>query len=276
MLRNVRLTGAGRKPNRYTTSTTTIEKMAAAKNPTGGEMTRLVTCLARADHCTPFKPPAAAMPDPHNPPISAWVELLGRPRYHVIRFQAIAPNSAAMTTPSPGLMARVLAIVFDTLAWKNATVTIAPIRLKTAASATAACGDSARVEMEVAIALAVSWKPLVKSNTIATPMVTQRRIAVSRIFNRDRFHDVGRMLTCVHGGFQQIVDVLPLDQLCGVADLREQASDCLAGDAVTFVFQSVDLQTVGLQLSEAFQPFEGACDLRAGLGEVLTHRLGSV
>ncbi len=68
----------------------------------------------------------------------------------------MAPISAAITTTRPGLMASVLAMVFDTLAWKNATVTMAPIRLKTAASATAKWGDSARVDMEVAIAFAVS------------------------------------------------------------------------------------------------------------------------
>src|SRR6267154_5242624 len=110
-----------------------IEKIAAAKNPTGGEMTRLVTCLTSADHLTPPHPPAAAMPAPHNPPMRACVELLGRPRYQVTRFHAIAPRSAAMTTTRPGLMASVLAMVFDTFAWKKATVTTAPIRLNTAA-----------------------------------------------------------------------------------------------------------------------------------------------
>ena len=43
-----------------------------------------------------------------------------------------------MTTTIPGLMASVLAIVFETFAWKKATVTIAPTRLKIADSPTAA------------------------------------------------------------------------------------------------------------------------------------------
>ena len=34
------------------------------------------------------------------PPISAWLELEGRPRYHVIRFQVIAPTRPARTTSS--------------------------------------------------------------------------------------------------------------------------------------------------------------------------------
>ena len=56
------------------------------------------------------------MPAPHSPPMSACVELLGRPRYHVTRFQVMAPIKADITTTSPGLIARVLAIVFETLA----------------------------------------------------------------------------------------------------------------------------------------------------------------
>jgi hypothetical protein len=39
---------------------------------------------------------------------------------------------------------------------------------------TATRGDSARVDTDVAIALAVSWKPLVKSNAIAVPTTIQR------------------------------------------------------------------------------------------------------
>ena len=35
---------------------------------------------------------------PSRPPISAWLLELGRPSYQVIRFQAIAPMSAAATT----------------------------------------------------------------------------------------------------------------------------------------------------------------------------------
>src|SRR5947208_8767331 len=168
-----------------------IAKIPATRKPSGGEITRLATCLSNEDHFTPLSPPAAAMPAPHKPPMRAWVELLGSPRYHVTRFQEIAPSSAAITITRPGLMARVLAIVFETFAWKNATVTTAPTRLKTAARPTAARGERALVEMDVAIALAVSWKPFVKSNTTATPIVIHSRIAVSCILDRDRLHHVG-------------------------------------------------------------------------------------
>src|SRR5205823_4681478 len=179
---------------------------AYVPKPIGGEMTRLATCLTSADHWTPPSPPAAATPAPHKPPINACVELLGSPRYHVRRFHVMAPKRADMTTTRPGLIASVLAIVFDTLAWKKATVITAPTRLKTAARPTAVRGDSARVEIDVAIALAVSWKPFVKSNATASPIVTQSRIAVSCILDRDGLHHVGRMLACIHRLLEPVVD----------------------------------------------------------------------
>src|SRR5216684_3933935 len=136
-LRNVRLTGVGRSCKRCTTRISRIAKTAEAMKPSGGEITRLAICLPNAAHFTPPRPPAAAMPAPQRPPMSAWVELLGSPRYQVIRFHEIAPIRAAITTTSPGLMASVLAMVLETFAWKKATVTTAPTRLNKAESPTA-------------------------------------------------------------------------------------------------------------------------------------------
>ena len=50
----------------------------------------------------------------------------------------------------------------------------APTKFRTAESATAARGLSARVEIEVATAFAVSWKPLVKSNASAVATTITR------------------------------------------------------------------------------------------------------
>ena len=57
----------------------------------------------------------------------------------------------------------------------------APTRLRIAESTTAAFGLRAPVAMDVAIALAVSWKPLVKSKSSATAMtrIRIRRAAVT-------------------------------------------------------------------------------------------------
>src|SRR6185312_4112751 len=56
----------------------------------------------------------------------------------------------------------------------------APIRLRTPERATATLGRSARVAMDVAIAFAVSWKPLVKSNASAVT-TTKTRMTVDSV-----------------------------------------------------------------------------------------------
>lgn len=58
----------------------------------------------------------------------------------------------------------------------------APTRLRTADIATAALGLIAPVEMVVAIALAVSWKPFVKSNTRAVTITIPRRSVMCSIY----------------------------------------------------------------------------------------------
>ena len=55
----------------------------------------------------------------------------------------------------------------DATAFATPTNVIAPTKFITAANNTATRGFSARVETEVAIALAVSWNPLIKSNANA-------------------------------------------------------------------------------------------------------------
>ena len=40
------------------------------------------------------------MEEPSTPPMRAWLELDGRPRYQVTRFHVIAPTRPAMTTSS--------------------------------------------------------------------------------------------------------------------------------------------------------------------------------
>ncbi len=69
------------------------------------------------------------------------------------------------------------------LAMVAATVTDrnAPIRFSTAASPTAIRGRRACVAIVVAIALAVSWKPLVKSNTRAVATVRITRASITAI-----------------------------------------------------------------------------------------------
>ena len=92
----------------------------------------------------------------------ACVDDDGRPSHQVMRFQVIAPISPDRTMISasweltPPMLMMSSAMVVATCVPSRA-----PTRLKTAAMMSAARGVSARVETEVAIAFAASWKPLV-------------------------------------------------------------------------------------------------------------------
>jgi hypothetical protein len=109
--------------------------------------------------------PAAARVAPITPPIRACEELDGIPKYHVIKFQMMPPQRPPNTTVRlmAPLLTSPLAIVAATLNDKKA-----PTRLRTPASTTAMRGGRAPVAIEVAMALPVSWKPLVKSKASAT------------------------------------------------------------------------------------------------------------
>jgi hypothetical protein len=117
--------------------------------------------------------PLAAKAAPTRPPMSACDELEGSPKYQVARFHAIAPIRPAKTTV-------VVTSSDSTMPWATVAATLsemkAPAKFRTADMRTAERGDIARVETEVAMALAVSWKPLVKSNTraVATTMTRTR------------------------------------------------------------------------------------------------------
>src|ERR1700744_5519389 len=133
----------------------------------------MTTLETRPCHLTAC-PPAAAIVEPMTPPISACEELDGIPNNQVTRFQRIPPIKPARTTvtvTSP-VWTRPLAIVAATLSDRNA-----PTRFSTPDRATAVRGPSAPVAIEVAIALPVSWKPLVKSNP--NPTTTTRTIMMS-------------------------------------------------------------------------------------------------
>src|SRR5580704_563544 len=105
--------------------------------------------------------PLDAIAAPQRPPISAWVDDDGNPNRHTMTFQIMAPTMAANKTVSPSAafgVAMMLPTVLATL-----VDTSAPAKLHTAASASATRGRNALVEIGMAIALAASLKPLVKS-----------------------------------------------------------------------------------------------------------------
>src|SRR3954447_7622159 len=137
-----------------------------------GESTAGSTTLdTRPCHFT-AENPAAASVEPTTPPISACDELDGMPRYQVSRFQVMPPARPANTTDK--VTALVLTSPFAIVA-ATENDRKAPTRFSTPDRATATFGGSAPVAMEVAIALPVSWKPLVKSNASAV-ITTNARI----------------------------------------------------------------------------------------------------
>ena len=101
--------------------------------------------------------PTAAALAPSRPPISAWLLDEGIPSRQVSRFQTMAPTRAAATT-SPPSACGVISPAPMVLA--TAVPVSAPTKLAVALMAIATRGLRARVLTEVAMALAVSWKPL--------------------------------------------------------------------------------------------------------------------
>ena len=110
----------------------------------------------------------------HKPPIRAWEELVGRPSSQVMRFQEIAPRSPAKTTTG---VTAAISIIPVPIVWATAVPKMRKAtKLKKAAQTTACRGVRTRVETMVAIELAASCMPLVKSKARATRMMKMTRI----------------------------------------------------------------------------------------------------
>ena len=96
----------------------------------------------------------AASAAPTRPPISACEDDDGRPKYQVMRFQVIAPMRPAITTTRPWLPSggTMVSLTVCATCWPSR----APTKFITAATISAMRGVRARVETEVAMALAAS------------------------------------------------------------------------------------------------------------------------
>src|SRR4051812_41428846 len=93
----------------------------------------------------------------------------------------MAPNSPVMMTVAVICSTCIIPepIIFATFVPKANAAT----KLKNAAQMTASFGDSTRVDTSVAMLLAASWNPLMKSNASATRMVTiTRRVVLLTLF----------------------------------------------------------------------------------------------
>src|SRR6266508_4265205 len=183
----------------------------ATTSASAGATSAGITTLSSSPEKYTALVPWAASVAPTTPPISACEDEDGSPKNHVVRFQTIAPISPAKTigvVTSSGLTMPV-AIVAATESERNA-----PTKFRIAASVTATRGGMARVEIAGATALAVSWKPLVKSNVSAVPMTIHRTRSLCmplRVLDDDALEDVGDRLGRVDGLLEPVEDVLPAD-----------------------------------------------------------------
>jgi hypothetical protein len=145
-------------PRRKIQSTASITRYPSTSPTTGDTSIGMTTFSTMPPQST--CPPLASRVAPTSPPISAWDEDDGMPNRQVVRFHAIAPIRPASTTDRPGRpegsVTTPLPTVAATLPPRND-----PPRLPTAAMSSATRGVRARVDTEVAMALAASWKPLV-------------------------------------------------------------------------------------------------------------------
>src|SRR5215470_14243757 len=189
--------------------------------------------------------PAFTTAAPAKPPMSACDDDVGRPQYHVMRSHAIAParparithwsTTAGATTPLPTVVA--------TCTPKPKAAT----KLKKAAHTTACSGVSTRVETTVAMELAASWKPLMKSKISATrtmKMTTESTERASGHLEDDSLDHVRHVLAAVGDRLEGLVDLLPLDDLDRVGLGLEQLGQALAQQLVGAVLQPVHLHRV--------------------------------
>src|SRR5690606_14302408 len=144
-----------------------------------------------------------------------------------------------------------LPTVVATLSWKMKRAT----QLKVAASSTAWCGFSTRVDTTVAIEFAASWKPFMKSKARATMMSPTRTVrlmagippsinggsparserlpglrggapgAGSRVLQHDAFDDVRHVLAAVGDHLEEVVDRAELQDLLEVVLLAEELGE---------------------------------------------------
>src|SRR3954454_11818571 len=143
--------------------------------------------------------PPATQVAPISPPNSACDELEGSPRYHVTRFHRMAPISPAKITT--GLIA-VSSTKPPEMVFATDTDRKAPARFRQAAIATAVLGRNAPVAIDVARALAVSWKPFVKSKTraVTTTATTISDRPTERPLRSDDRNRAGPPRSCYQGG----------------------------------------------------------------------------
>src|SRR5574341_557901 len=135
----------------------------------------------------------------------------------------MAPARAARTTTWVTWDGSTIPLPIVVATWVEMS---APAKFSPAAIRIALRIERARVEMQVAMALAVSWKPLMKSNASAETVTSATSAnELSGILERYPFEDVRRVLAAVGGRLQGLVDFLPFEDCDRILLVLEEVRD---------------------------------------------------
>src|SRR3954449_6428935 len=238
---------------------------AAATNASSGATAAGTSTFSTIPSTFTTSGPLATSAAPMSPPISACDELDGSPAHHVARFQPIAPTSPQNTTvvvtaPASTMPEPTVAATFSEMN--------APAKFRIADSATAKRGDIARVDTDVAIAFAVSWKPFVKSKASAVTTTITRMTSLpipgsflgSGVLDHDALERVRHVLAGVDGFFEALEDVLPANHDHWIDPVVEERRDRVAARAVAVVPQAIHLDREVRQVLERPQARHGLLD----------------
>ena len=122
--------------------------------------------------------PELAVAAPTSPPTRVCDELDGNPHHQVIKFHPMAAISAAAITVRfiTSVLTTPLPMVVATFKGKIRKAT----KLKVDANITAEKGDNTFVETTVAMELAESWNPLIKSNINTNATTIYKKVILSK------------------------------------------------------------------------------------------------
>src|SRR5690625_4297312 len=207
------------------------------------------TGSAGSDQITTSKSiPAAASAAPIRPPISACEEEDGSPNHQVIRFQMIPPSSAHRISCEP-TSTTPASMMPEAMVWATAVPASAPSRFMTAAMPTACIGESTLVATTVAMEFAVSWKPLMYSNTSAVNTTTSTRVSIgapSGVLQHDFIGDHAGLAAAVDRLFQDFEEFLEQEHLQRLVLARVDVAVDLEHQPVGLVLDRAQFVVEGL------------------------------
>ena len=126
----------------------------------------------------PESPSCNAIAAPESPAMSAWLSLVGMPKYQAVTAQRIMASNAEHSATEAARESPAKLTMFWIVTATEALISVihrTPKKLKTADSRTADFGSSARVATQVAMALGASVQPLTKMTPSVKISVTQSK-----------------------------------------------------------------------------------------------------